>query len=69
MRGRQLVYRPTADTIRPGNLNDGRVWKSGVSGARLHGRIAEGNQVVVDTRGVLRLTVWLAATRWTFPSR
>src|SRR5207253_3389432 len=53
-------YWLTADAIRPANLNEGRTWKSGVSGARLHGRIAEGNQVIVDTRGLQRVTVWLS---------
>jgi len=53
-------YWLTADAIRPGNLNDARAWKPGVAGARLHGRIAEGNQVIVETRGLQRVTVWLA---------
>jgi pimeloyl-ACP methyl ester carboxylesterase len=53
-------YWLTAEAIRPGNVNDARNWRPSVTGARLHGRIVEGNQVVVDTRGILRGTVWLA---------
>ena len=53
---------PFADCSSPfqaGALNDGRSWKSQVLGAGLHAQIAEGNQVVVKTTQVTRVTVWL----------
>lgn len=52
-------YWVTADFIRPANLNDHRAWKVGVSGANISGNIVEGNQVVLATQGMRRLTVWL----------
>lgn len=52
-------YWLSADSLRPGAVNDARNWKSQVLGASLHGRIAEGNQVVVEAKNLLRLTVWL----------
>ncbi len=53
-------YWLTADKLRPGSANDARDWKSQLIGATMTGRIAEGNQVLVEARKLLRVTVWFA---------
>lgn len=52
-------YWLTAESIRPANLNSNLNWNVRITPARMHGRIAEGNVVVLTTRGIKQLTVWL----------
>ncbi|MCS6851133.1 MAG: PHB depolymerase family esterase [Gemmataceae bacterium] len=48
-----------ADVIDSRNLNQGTLWDSRIVPAALQARIREGNQIVVFTRGIRQLSVWL----------
>jgi len=53
-------YWISTDSIRPVNVLDGSKWTNNINPATIQGRIAEGNYIHLTTRGLMRVTIWLA---------